>query len=98
MRNLLRDKEKAYENREIYKVDVFINQGMGTYQIGKEGIARIEDESVTVLNSYRVGQIEKTGAEMVRRYTCYDKEGKILCKIENCNVVVSYREGEGSEK
>jgi len=92
------DKEKSYENREIYRVEVFINQGMGTYQIGKEGVERIEDESVTVLNSYRVGQIEKTGAEMVRKYTCYDKQGKVQYRIENCNVVVSYREGEKDEK
>jgi hypothetical protein len=71
---------KSYENREIHRVEVFINDGVGMYAVGEQNIAKIIDAS------------EEFPDSMHRIYVCLDENDKILQSIENCNVVVYYRE------
>lgn len=71
-----------FEGREITKLAVITNAGVGITTVGENGAAKILDKSVEFPDS------------ILPIYWVLDDNDKALEVIENCPVVVTYREAD----
>ena len=71
-----------FVGRKIKQITIITQPGVAIYEIGTDGIEKIEDHSSEFEDS------------VFSSYWGLDKEGKVLKVIENCPVDITYVKGE----